>query len=248
MVVTIFVNPTQFGPDEDYNIYPKTLDSDLHLLTELVGTFNGKKLVILVPSVQDLYPFGLAESVMVRLEAKMSKVLEGKARPGHFDGVLTVITKLLNLVAPAFLILGQKDVQQCLVVKRMMKDLGYSPRITLLVGPTQREEDGLACSSRNRFLFPEERQLAGIIWNALKQAEACFNQGASVTEIITSIKTLLETKSDWLSIDYVSLAKMEDLEECREEEEFRGGILSLAVKTCKSGTRLLDNIILGCSI
>jgi pantoate--beta-alanine ligase len=159
VVVSIFVNPAQFGPSEDFAAYPRTLAADEALITA-----EGNVDLLFVPDVAEVYPFGVEDAVRLQLPA-LSRELCGAARPGHFDGVATVVCRLLNIVMPDVLFLGQKDYQQLVLVERMIADLRMP--LELRMGPTQREPDGLAMSSRNRYLTPVERGQAPALHRAL---------------------------------------------------------------------------------
>jgi pantoate--beta-alanine ligase len=159
VVVSIFVNPAQFGPSEDFAAYPRTLAADEALITA-----EGNVDLLFVPDVAEVYPFGVEDAVRLQLPA-LSRELCGAARPGHFDGVATVVCRLLNIVVPDVLFLGQKDYQQLVLVERMIADLRMP--LELRMGPTQREPDGLAMSSRNRYLTPVERGQAPALHRAL---------------------------------------------------------------------------------
>jgi pantoate--beta-alanine ligase len=159
VVMSIFVNPAQFGPSEDFAAYPRTLAADEALITA-----EGNVDLLFVPDVAEVYPFGVEDAVRLQLPA-LSRELCGAARPGHFDGVATVVCRLLNIVMPDVLFLGQKDYQQLVLVERMIADLRMP--LELRMGPTQREPDGLAMSSRNRYLTPVERGQAPALHRAL---------------------------------------------------------------------------------
>lgn len=162
VVMSIFVNPTQFGPSEDFGAYPRTLEEDRAKLEE-AGTVDA----LFVPDVPDVYPFGTDDAVRVVLPP-IANELCGKSRPGHFDGVASVVCRLLNIVTPDVLVLGQKDYQQFVIVERMIEDLRMPVR--LICGPTVREKDGLALSSRNHYLTPDERRRAPALHDALERA------------------------------------------------------------------------------
>jgi pantoate--beta-alanine ligase len=169
VVVSIFVNPTQFGPNEDFAAYPRTLDDDLARLAA-AGTAD----LLFVPSVQEIYPFGLEDSVKVSLPP-LSRELDGASRPGHFDGVASVVCRLLNIVTPDVLVLGEKDYQQLKLVERMIADLRL--RVALVMGATLREADGLAMSSRNRYLDARQRADAPALHAALAQVRDSLRAG-----------------------------------------------------------------------
>ncbi|HEX7872181.1 MAG TPA: pantoate--beta-alanine ligase, partial [Sphingobium sp.] len=173
VVVSIFVNPTQFGPNEDFDAYPRTEDADAALL-------RAEDVAILwAPRVQEMYPAGFATSVRV---SGISETLDGAARPGHFDGVATVVSKLLGQVRPDMALFGEKDYQQLAVIRRLVIDLNL--RVEIVGVPTARAEDGLALSSRNAYLSAEERVAALALPRALKAAAAQICAGADVAEIL----------------------------------------------------------------
>src|SRR5688572_14410936 len=169
VVVSIFVNPTQFGPTEDFAAYPRTLAADEALIAA-AGTVD----LLFVPAAAEIYPFGIEQSVRLQLPP-LSRELEGASRPGHFDGVATVVCRLLNIVLPDVLFLGQKDYQQYVLVQRMIADL-HLP-VELRMAPTYREPDGLAMSSRNRYLDAAERQRAPALYRALERARDQIRAG-----------------------------------------------------------------------
>src|ERR671938_1728735 len=166
VVVSVFVNPTQFGPGEDFAHYPRDLTRDTALLTDYNVDY------IFAPQAEEIYPKGFATYVVVD---GLSDQLEGVSRPGHFRGVATIVTILLNIVRPDFAFFGQKDAQQTLVVKRLVRDLAFDTEIGVL--PTVREESGLALSSRNAYLNEDERRSASVIYHALKRAKEAYKDG-----------------------------------------------------------------------
>ena len=170
VVATIFVNPTQFGAGEDFEAYPRTLDEDLAMLSA-AGTVDA----VFVPEMSEIYPFGAGEAVRVSMPA-LSRELCGASRPGHFDGVASVVCRLLNVATPDVLVLGLKDYQQLILVERMVADLGIGVRV--VSGPTMREPDGLAISSRNRYLTDDERSRAPALYAALNKVVVALRDGA----------------------------------------------------------------------
>lgn len=230
VAVSIFVNPTQFGPSEDLARYPRDLDRDLALLAEL-GTD-----LVFVPSAEEIYPPHYSTYVSVE---GVTDVLEGKLRPGHFRGVATVVCKLLNIIQADKAYFGQKDAQQCIVVRQMVRDLAIPTEI--IIAPTVRETDGLAMSSRNVYLSREERRAAPVLSRALSAAKARFDAGEHNAEVLRQIVRDILATEPLGSPDYVSLADPLSLEELETVGE-RGGILSLAVRFGK--TRLIDNVLL----
>jgi pantoate--beta-alanine ligase len=227
--VSIFVNPSQFGADEDLSRYPRDLERDLKLLEPL-----GVDLVW-APSPDIVYPPAFQTWVTVE---EVSQGLEGGRRPAHFRGVATVVAKLFNVFAPDQAYFGQKDAQQLVVIKRMVKDLNFP--VTVVACPTVREADGLALSSRNGYLSPEERRAAPILFRALSTARTAFERGERDADFLrTTMKSVLDAEP-LARVDYVSAANPETLAEGDLDED--GLLLSLAVRIGK--TRLIDNIIL----
>ena len=229
VIVSIYVNPAQFGPREDFGAYPRDLDRDLELLRK-EGTD-----IVFVPSDDEMYPPGFSSWVDVE---KVTERLEGASRPGHFRGVATVVAKLFNIVQPTRAYFGQKDAQQVVVIKRMVADLNM--KIEVVVVPTVRESDGLAMSSRNIYLSPKERQAATILFKALTLARQLRKGGEKDAEKIRRQMTALIQKEPLAQIDYVSIADAETLEELDLLD--RPAVASLAVRIGK--TRLIDNILL----
>ena len=231
VVVSVFVNPAQFGPSEDFNAYPRDLTRDSSLLAEYNVDY------VFAPTVEEIYPPGF--STYVTVEGLTDK-LEGASRPGHFRGVTTVVAILLNVVRPNFAFFGQKDAQQSIVVKRMVIDLGFDTEIVVL--PTVREESGLALSSRNAYLGDGERQAALILNRALTKARAAYNEGEhNASRLLEIVRTAIATEP-LARIDYVSINDAETLAEV-EKVDARPALLSLAAFIGK--TRLIDNIVLG---
>jgi pantoate--beta-alanine ligase len=229
VVVSIFVNPTQFGPDEDFVTYPRDLSRDLKLLEK------EKTDIAFVPSNEEMYPTRYSSWVDVE---KITESHEGVLRPGHFRGVATVVAKLFNIVQPTKAYFGQKDAQQALVIKRMVTDLNMN--LEIVVVPTIRERDGLAMSSRNIYLNPEERSAATVLFRALSLAKQLWRDGEKDADEIRRQMSLLIQKEPLAKIDYVSIADTETLEELTVID--RPALASLAVKIGK--TRLIDNILL----
>ena len=231
VAVSIFVNPTQFGPREDFARYPRNLERDLAMLSDA-----GVDLVF-VPSVEEIYPPGFGSYVTL---PAADELLEGAARPGHFRGVATVVCKLLNIVQPTRAYFGQKDAQQVAVVQQMVRDLNMPT--TIVVVPTLREPDGLAMSSRNSYLSPEQRAIAPLVYQALLAVQARYQTGErDATLLRTAALTLLE-RTPALSIEYVSVADPLSLREL-ETVGVEGALVSLAVRL--GGVRLIDNLFLG---
>jgi len=227
VIVSIYVNPAQFGPREDFGTYPRDLDHDLELLRE------GGVDIVFVPSDGEMYPPEFSSWVDVE---KVTERLEGASRPGHFRGVATVVAKLFNTVQPSRAYFGQKDAQQVVVIKRMVADLNMN--LEVVVVSTVRESDGLAMSSRNIYLSPKERQAATILFKALTLARQLSQGGEKDAEKIRRQMTSLIQKEPLAQIDYVSIADAETLEELSLLD--RPALASLAVRIGK--TRLIDNM------
>jgi len=229
VIVSIYVNPTQFGPREDFAAYPRDLDRDLRLLREAGAD------IVFAPSDDEIYPSEFSTWVDVE---KVTERLEGAYRAGHFRGVATVVAKLFNIVRPSRAYFGQKDAQQVIVIKRMAADLNMGVEIAIV--PTLRESDGLAMSSRNIYLSPEERQAATVLFRALTLARQLRQGGEEDAEKIRRQMESLIRKEPLARIDYVSIADARTLEEL---DVISGQALaSLAVKIGR--TRLIDNVIL----
>jgi len=228
-VVSIYVNPTQFGPHEDFARYPRTLPADLEKLAAV-----GADLAF-CPTDAEVYPAGYSTWVEV---AGVSEPLEGRCRPGHFRGVATVVLKLLNMVQPDVAYFGQKDYQQALVIRRMAADLNVP--VDIRVCPTVREPDGLAMSSRNAYLSPQGRQKALVLWKSLQLAAELLRTGQRDAQtIIGRMRQVINTAED-AQIDYVALVDPETLSPV---EQITAPVLAaLAVKI--EGTRLIDNCLL----
>jgi len=229
VVVSIFVNPAQFGPQEDFKAYPRDPQRDLNLLEK------ERTDVVFMPSAAEMYPPEFNSWVEV---SKVAERLEGASRPGHFRGVTTVVAKLFNIVQPDRAYFGQKDAQQAIVIKKMATDLNMN--LAVLTLPTVREPDGLAMSSRNTYLNPEQRQAAGVLYKALGLAQQLWAQGERDAERLRQEMLTLIQKQPLATIDYVSIADAETLEEL--DTVAPPALVSLAVKI--GGTRLIDNIVL----
>lgn len=230
VVVSIFVNPTQFGPSEDLSAYPRNMDRDLRLLEPL-----GVNLVW-TPTPEIMYPDDY--QTWVEVEA-LTDALEGAMRPGHFRGVTTVVAKLFNAVQPAGAYFGQKDAQQAAVIRQMAKDLNFPLKI--VVCPTVREPDGLAMSSRNAYLDPKQRQAATVLFQALSAAGDAYNAGERSAEKLRALMRETLATEPLAEVQYVSCADYNTLEEI---EQIKGkALISMAVFVGK--TRLIDNFVLG---
>jgi len=226
VVVSVFVNPLQFGPKEDYEIYPRDLERDLNLLKPLGVDY------LFSPSVEEMYPRGFQTFVEV---TELTKGLCGAFRPGHFRGVTTVVLKLFNIVKPHFAVFGQKDYQQFKVIERMVRDLDLD--IQILAHPTVRDHDGLALSSRNSYLSEEERRSAISIYQALKYAERLvFGGERDPHRLRALIKEYIE-KFPHNRVQYIEIVDPETLEPVEKIE--KDVLIALAVFVGK--TRLIDN-------
>jgi len=230
VVVSVFVNPAQFGPTEDFEHYPRDLTKDTALLTDYNVDY------IFAPAAEEIYPKDFSTYVNV---SGLSKPLEGETRPGHFRGVATVVAILLNTVRPDFAFFGQKDAQQAVIIKRMVKDLAFDTEIVVL--PTVREDSGLAISSRNLYLKPEEQESASVIHRGLMKAKEVYKKGerhsAKLEELV---RTTIETEPR-VRVDYVSIVDAETLEKLDKVDE-RPTLIAVAAYVGK--TRLIDNTML----
>lgn len=229
VVVSIFVNPTQFGPNEDLSKYPRDLDRDLRLI-EPLGTD-----LVWMPTSEIMYPQGY--QTWVEVEA-MTRLLEGVHRPGHFKGVTTIVAKLFNGVQPHKAYFGQKDAQQAAVIRQMTRDLNFP--IEIVVCPIVREPDGLAMSSRNVYLEPEQRKAATVLYSALSAAKDAYESGERDAEKLRQVMKDILASETLAQMQYVSCADYETLEEL---DVVKGKtLLSMAVFFGK--TRLIDNFVL----
>ena len=230
LAVSIFVNPSQFGPDEDFTTYPRDMERDLALLDS-----EGADLVF-VPTADDIYPAGFGSWIDVGAVAQR---LEGEHRPGHFRGVATVVNKLFNIVRPQRAYFGQKDGQQLAVIRRMVADLNMG--IEIVPVPTVREPDGLALSSRNVYLTPEQRKAAPVVYRALCHARGLWERGEVDGDLLRrEVRSTLEQEPLVECIDYVSVADANTLKELNSVRH--GAMVSVAVGMGK--TRLIDNVLL----
>ncbi len=229
VVVSIFVNPIQFGPAEDFDRYPRDEDGDRRKC-EMAGTD-----VLFIPATMEMYPS--KPTVFVTVEGT-SDILEGAIRPGHFRGVATVVNKLFNIVKPHKAFFGQKDYQQCVVIKRMVAELNIDAEVIML--PTMREQDGLAMSSRNSYLNQEERRMAAVIHRALSSAEQLIRAGVREPDKVKNKVLAVLKEERGIVIDYVELADRESLEPLTSINE--NAVLLVAVRLGR--TRLIDNQVL----
>jgi pantoate--beta-alanine ligase len=234
VAVSIFVNPTQFGPNEDFMSYPRDPEHDLAIL-RATGV-----VLVFAPPVVEMYPEGFQTFVEV---TGVSQGLEGERRPGHFRGVATVVAKLFNVIQPDRAYFGQKDAQQVAVIRRMVADLAMP--LDVVVVPTERAPDGLALSSRNTYLVPQQRAVAPMLYQALTAAKACYDGGERSPDVLRTVARDVLAADPLLEIDYVSAADAETLAELDSatNAEDRPVLMSIAVRLGR--TRLIDNIVLG---
>jgi pantoate--beta-alanine ligase len=228
VVASVFVNPTQFGPNEDFERYPRTLVQDQAGLAE-----HGCDLLF-APDVATIYPFGAEHSVSLRVP-QITEVLEGAHRPGHFDGVATVVCKLFNLVQPDLAVFGQKDYQQLKVIERMVRDLSLPLKV--MAAPIFRADDGLALSSRNQYLSAAERARAPLLYQTLQQMRELLAKGHAWRVIEQAASSRLQRAG--FVPDYAAIRRAEDLGEPQEGEQT--GLIALVAARLGS-TRLIDNL------
>ncbi|KAJ3050543.1 pantothenate synthase [Rhizophlyctis rosea] len=240
VVASIFVNPAQFAPHEDLSKYPRTVERDIEML--------GKEGVdaVFLPSVEEMYPAGIVldvkdqQGTFVEVKGK-SHQMEGQIRPHFFRGVATIVTKLFNITLPTRAYFGQKDAQQCAVIRSMVRDL-WMP-LSIIVAPTIRESDGLAMSSRNVYLSPSEREAAPILYKALSEGVNLFQSGERRrSELISAVEEVVKGE-ERVQLEYLSLADPFLLGEVDVVQDGVGAIFSGAVKVGK--TRIIDNVLLG---
>jgi len=230
VVVSVFVNPAQFGPGEDFERYPRNLTQDTALLTDYNVDY------IFAPPVEEIYPKGFTTYVNV---SGLSKLLEGEARPGHFRGVATIVTILFNIVKPDFAFFGQKDAQQAVIIRRLVKDLALDTEVIVL--PTVREDSGLAMSSRNAYLTPEEQEAATVIHRALAKAKEVYKAGEKhAAKLIDLVRTTIEAEPR-VRVDYVSVIDADTLESL---EKLDDRPMLIAVAAYLGKIRLIDNTTL----
>ena len=231
VITSIFVNPTQFAPNEDFARYPRNIEQDTRLCTSAGST------VLFVPRENEMYPEGYSTYVSVE---HVSSILEGKFRPTHFRGVTTVVAKLFSLTKPHKAFFGQKDAQQCVVIKKMVKDLNLG--VEVVTAPIVREKDGLAMSSRNVYLSAEERSQALILFASLRRAREMVDNGErNAAAIAGEVKQMIETKPS-ATIDYVAVVDAESLADITSFERGLPALVALAVRF--GSTRLIDNTII----
>ena len=229
VVVSLFVNPAQFGPDEDLECYPRDFEQDEQMAKE-----HGVD-IIFYPDKDEMYPDSFFTYVVTE---ELSKVLCGTSRPVHFRGVTTIVAKLFNIVQPDIAVFGRKDAQQAIIIKKMVEDLNFS--IEIIVAPIVRESDGLAMSSRNTYLSPEERKQAPIIYQSLQKAIDMVQRGElDARSVEYTIRQLIET-APLARIEYIGIVRERDLKPVKVIEP--GTFVAVAVFFRK--TRLVDNIVL----
>lgn len=229
VVVSVFVNPKQFGPAEDLATYPRDLERDLQLLRaeEVDAVFT--------PATEEMYPEGFSTSISV---GSVSEPLEGASRSGHFDGVATVVAKLFNILGPSHAYFGQKDAQQLAVIRRMTRDLNLP--VDIVSCPTVRENDGVAMSSRNAYLSRDDRTAATVLFKALTAAKAAFEGGDNDAESLKKRMVAVLAVEERAAVDYVSVADPDTMTEVDVARP--GALVSLAARIGRA--RLIDNLLL----
>jgi pantoate--beta-alanine ligase len=231
VIVSVFVNPTQFGAGEDFARYPRDLTGDTTKLADYNVDY------IFAPPVEEVYPKGFATYISVE---GISDTMEGAARPGHFRGVATILTVLFNTVRPDFAYFGQKDAQQTLVVKRLVRDLAFDLEVVVL--PTVREQTGLALSSRNAYLTDEQRKAAAVLYRSLAQAREVYNEGErNARRLGEAVRSQAEAEP-LARLEYVGVVDAETMEKFDRIPEDRPVLIALAAQVGR--TRLIDNIII----
>jgi pantoate--beta-alanine ligase len=231
VVVSVFVNPTQFGPSEDFERYPRDLTGDTTKLSDYNVDY------IFAPHADEMYPKGFATYVNVE---GLSETMEGAARPGHFRGVATVLTVLFNTVRPDFAFFGQKDAQQTLVVRRLVRDLAFDIEVVVL--PTIREQSGLALSSRNAYLTDEQRAAASVLYKALSQAKEVYMEGERNPKRMAEVVRAQVEAEPLTRLEYVGVVDAETMEKFDRIPEDRPVLIALAARVGK--TRLIDNLVI----
>lgn len=229
VAVSIFVNPTQFGPNEDFSRYPRMLEKDSALLQAEKVDF------LFCPSVEEMYPQG--SSTWVTVEG-MSEKLDGRSRPGHFRGVTTVVSKLFNIVQPDAAFFGQKDAAQAAIIRKMARDLDFDVRV--VVCPIVREKDGLAMSSRNVYLTPEQRKQATALYRSLTRVQTLADQGEKMSAKLIAAGNQVVAEESAVRLDYFEIVNWETLDPVADISK---GALA-AVAAYVGQTRLIDNIVL----
>jgi pantoate--beta-alanine ligase len=231
VIVSVFVNPAQFGPAEDFTRYPRDLTGDTTKLADYNVDY------IFAPAVEEVYPKGFSTYVTVE---GLSETMEGVARPGHFRGVATVLTVLFNAVRPDFAFFGQKDAQQTLVVKRLVRDLAFDIEVVVL--PTVREQTGLALSSRNAYLSDEQRKAAAVLYRALSQAREVYNEGERAAKRLAETVRAQVDAEPQARLEYVGVVDADTMEKYDRLPEDRPVLIAVAARVGQ--TRLIDNIVI----
>ncbi|HEV8539210.1 MAG TPA: pantoate--beta-alanine ligase [Bacteroidota bacterium] len=231
VIATIFVNPVQFGPNEDFNNYPRDLQGDSRL-AESAGTD-----ILFAPQPGEMYPDGYLTYITVE---RLTTTLEGKSRPTHFRGVTTIVAKLFNITKPAVAVFGQKDAQQVVVIRRMVSDLNMGVKI--VAAPIVREPDGLAMSSRNAYLSPQERKQSLVLSQSLRLAEQLISRGERTSDRVHSEMMNLISSQPAARVDYISISDPVTLQEMSTLDSAHTVLISLAVWI--GTTRLIDNLII----
>ncbi|MET0626355.1 MAG: pantoate--beta-alanine ligase [Pyrinomonadaceae bacterium] len=231
VIVSVFVNPTQFGAGEDFERYPRDLTGDTTKLADYNVDY------IFAPPVEEIYPKGFATYINVE---GLSDGMEGAARPGHFRGVATILTVLFNTIRPDFAFFGQKDAQQTLVVKRLVRDLAFDLEVVVL--PTVREQTGLALSSRNAYLTDEQHKAASVLYRALAQAREVYNEGErSSRRLAETVRAQIDAEP-LARLEYVGVVDADTMEKFDRIPEDRPVLIALAAQVGR--TRLIDNIVI----
>lgn len=228
VVASIFVNPKQFGPNEDFAKYPRTLESDSALLVEEKCDY------LFSPSVDDIYPPGNTAAVIVE---GLNNRLDGRSRPGHFDGVTTVVAKLFNIVQPDLAFFGQKDAAQAAIIRKMVRDLNFP--LEIVVCPIVREPDGLAMSSRNAYLSSEERRRAIVLYRSLMRVQSLFDQGEHDSGRLVAAGKEAIAAEPGVRLDYFEVVNPDTLESMADA---CGALMAVAAYV--GSTRLIDNVLL----
>ena len=240
VTVSVFVNPTQFAPGEDYEEYPRTLDADREALAASGAAVDA----VFAPEAQEMYPFGLPPLATVQV-GEMGQYLCGASRPGHFDGVTSVVTRLFLACRPDVAVFGEKDAQQLAILRRMTRELGFG--IEIASHPIVREADGLALSSRNRYLAPEARAQAAVLSRALFAATHAAGQGERSADALRALMRETISAAPLARIDYAEIVDADTLRPATtlDPEGASGGRYLAAVAASVGGTRLIDNVLLG---
>ncbi|HET9165964.1 MAG TPA: pantoate--beta-alanine ligase [Candidatus Angelobacter sp.] len=228
VVASVFVNPTQFGPKEDFTKYPRNVEQDSAMLAAEKTDY------LFLPPVEEMYPPGATTWVTVQ---GLSDKLDGRSRPGHFNGVTTVVANLFNIVQPDLAFFGQKDAAQIAIVKKMVRDLNFDVRI--VVCPIIREADGLAMSSRNAYLNPEQRKQALVLYRALMRMQMLVDRGETKAETLLAAGKQVIAEEPLVKLDYLEIVNPETLEQTEEI----GQSALIAVAAIAGSTRLIDNIV-----